>query len=190
MLLRLDLLSPEVVAGLADSREVGKILVEALRAHPLFMLGAQPRNFSQPVLSRLDEGTGRGARVNDAIVQGPGAMRADVAVTVFLTDPACYDGGELVIDTGYGDESYKEPAGACLVYPTSARYSVAPVMRGTRLTGELCVQSLIRDPAQRQILYDLGCAFRYFELFAAELSPDLERLRRCQEGLLRLWAEP
>jgi PKHD-type hydroxylase len=217
MLLRLAVLSPEVAARLVDSLskpdlvdrctgfeteyleldndapetgDAGRIFVEALRTHPLFVLGVQPRSFSKPVLNRFDEGMRRGARVNDALIHRAGGMRADVAVTVFLTDPACYDGGEFVIDTGYGGESYKEPAGACLVYPTSAQYSVAPVIRGSRLTGELWVQSLIRNPAQRQILYDLGCASQYFDLVEGSASPDGERLRKCQQGLLRLWAEP
>jgi PKHD-type hydroxylase len=216
MLLRLDILTAEAAAGIADSlakqdmvhtrpevetgyveldnnapatRDAGRLLIDALRMNPLFLLGVQPRNFSQPVIRRSDAGMTSQPGVRDAPIEGARIVRADVVVAVFLSDPASYEGGEFFVDTGHGDESYKEPAGTCLVFPISARHSIAPVRKGSRLGGELSVQSFVRDDAQRQILYDLGCSLQYLELLAGSADPDTERLRKCQQSLLRFWTD-
>ena len=111
-------------------------------------------------------------------------IRADVAVTVFLSDPQQYEGGELVVETSYGEFRYKGDLGDCVVYPASTFHRVNRVCRGTRVVAVLWVQSMIRDAAKRQILYDIGCAIEYLDVFGAG-GPDTDKLRRCYLNLVR-----
>jgi len=127
--------------------------------------------------------------VNDAMIGGGSGIRADIGVIVFLSSPDSYDGGELVLDSGYGGESIKERAGTCVVYPASACQAVGRVLRGTRWTVELWAQSLVRDPGQREILYDIGYSLHLIELFGHAREQDTEQLQKCHRNLLRLWAE-
>ena len=115
-------------------------------------------------------------------------MRADVAVTVFLNDPQSYQGGELVIQTSFGEFRYKGKAGDCVIYPASTFHRVDRVAEGIRMVAVLWVQSTVRDPAKRRILYDLGCTMQYLDVFASG-NPDAEKVRRCYLNLVRCWAE-
>jgi PKHD-type hydroxylase len=162
------------------------LLIDALNSHPLFGLGVQPSRISQPLFtcrSSAAEETPRLARVDEDW------MQADVVLAVFLSDPESYDGGELVIDTGYGDEAYKQPLGSCVAYPASARSRVATVTRGQRWGADLFVRSQVREEEKREILYNISCAERYLELFRRGTSIEAERLGRCRESLFRLWGE-
>jgi PKHD-type hydroxylase len=195
----MDVLSSEVAGELctmldahdADVPEdASAAVVEAVQSHPLLALGVQPRSISRPSFRRFDEGMDLQDAVDKTIVSDHEPMRADVGISVFLSDPSDYLGGDLLVDIGYGYESYKPPAGGCVVRPTSARYGVAPVIRGHRWTAELWAQSLIRGPAEREILYDIGYSVHLLELFGRDVSTEVDRLRVCQESLLRFWAEP
>jgi PKHD-type hydroxylase len=198
LVLRFNLLGTDSAADLVASLRIddddvavdraGRILTEALRTHSLILMGIQPRIFSHPRFCCIQGNSAHPDIVHSGIGD-TGGMRADAAVTVFLTDPLCYEGGDLVIDTGYGGEIYREPAGVCVIYPASARTFVAAVTRGTRVTCEFTVQSLVRDPAHRQILYDIGCALQYHELLEGSDDADVQRLLKCRRALLHLWIE-
>jgi PKHD-type hydroxylase len=197
MLLTLrELLSREVVLRVLSSilrdgpratRDARAIVKKALSSNPLFMLGVRPLNLSEPTFRFHQEGMKSEEAIDDAIIAG---YRADVGIIVFLSELSSYDGGELVVDTGWGEEKVKESAGDCVVYPASARHRMTEVTRGSHWTAELSAQSLIRHPAQREILYDLGYSLHLLELFGGGQTDNLERLKKCQENLLRLWAEP
>jgi PKHD-type hydroxylase len=111
-------------------------------------------------------------------------IRTDVALTLFLSDKDAYEGGDLVVDSATGVRRYRLDSGDAIAYPATTVHHVARVTRGVRLVSVLWVQSLVRDPGQREILYDLGLAMRSL----AESSCGL-RLRRSYWNLLRLWAE-
>jgi PKHD-type hydroxylase len=164
-----------------------QIVLDGLQNHPLMSLGVQPRVFSAPAFQLHREGMESATRSHDAIVDG---MRTDLGVTVFLSNQSAYEGGELLIDTGFGLERYKEPAGTCVIRPGSASYGIARVTRGARWTAELWAQSSVRDPAQREILYDIGSSLQLLRLFEGDAVEEVDRLQRCQQTLLRMWSEP
>jgi PKHD-type hydroxylase len=193
-----DVLSPEVAARLCSmsndanvrtTQDMAATVTQALWSHPLFVLAVHPKRLSQPVFRRYDEGMESGGAVADALNGGNNGIRADVGVIVFLSEPLSYDGGELVLDTGFGDEKIKAGAGECVIYAASARRGVALLTRGTRWTAECCAQSLIRHSAQREILYDIGYSLHLLELFGPTRRAEVDQLRACQQNLLRLWAE-
>ncbi len=116
-------------------------------------------------------------------------IRTDVSATLFLSEPDQYDGGELLIEDLYGVHSVKLAAGDLIVYPASSLHRVTPVTRGTRLAGFFWVQSLIRDDAQRTLLFDLDRAIQRLNATHADEAARLQ-LTGSYHNLLRMWSEP
>ncbi|MBI1320931.1 MAG: Fe2+-dependent dioxygenase [Candidatus Hydrogenedens sp.] len=160
-------------------------IAAALGHHELFSLVVRPKALMPVMISRYQPGMAYGAHVDDAIM---GGLRSDVSFTIFLADPESYDGGELVIDTALGEQPFKLPIGAGVVYPSGALHRVAPVTRGTRLAAVGWAQSLVRDAARREILFDLDQARR--SLFQAQgKTTEFDLVSKSVANLLRLWAD-
>ncbi len=169
--------------------EIKATVLAALRRNPTFRRVAIPRTIRPPLISRYQEGMSYGLHVDDALMGTARKERSDLAVTVALSDPGEYDGGELVIHGSLGEQEVKLPAGAAVVYPSSCLHRVAPVTRGERLAAVTWVQSYVRDPAKRELLHDL-------ELIREKLTraaPDTEEAdlaAKTYANLLRMWSEP
>ncbi|BCW90322.1 PKHD-type hydroxylase [Alphaproteobacteria bacterium SO-S41] len=156
----------------------------ALRRNAIFAAAVQPK-LIQLLINRYGEGQSYGAHVDDAFMNG---RRTDVALTVFLSDPADYDGGELVIDGPSGEQRIKLPAGAAIVYPATTLHRVEPVTRGARLACVGWVESRIRDAQAREILFDLERARR--GLFqSGGKTAEFDLLSKATANLLRRWGE-
>lgn len=162
---------------------------QALTQHPLFQMAARPAKMTPLMFSRYRDGMTYGNHVDDPVMgRGPGRLRTDLSFTLFLDDPESYDGGELVTDTSAGEQSYKLPAGSAVIYPSSTLHRVEPVSRGQRRVAIGWVQSTIRDPAQREVLFDLDTARR--QLFEREgKSAEFDLLTKSLANLQRFWAE-
>jgi PKHD-type hydroxylase len=169
---------PEVerVRALVDTR---------LREHAVFALAVRPKTILGPMFSRYEPGHAYGTHVDDALM---GGVRTDVSFTLFLAEPDSYDGGELVIDTAAGEEAFKLPAGSAVAYPSSTLHRVLPVTRGARLAAVGWVRSFVRDPAQRELLFDLETARRrLFDSHGKSAESDL--LAKCTANLVRMWCD-
>jgi PKHD-type hydroxylase len=121
-------------------------------------------------------------------------LRTDLSCTVFLTDPANYDGGELVVSTPSGELAYKLPAGSLLLYPATTVHRVNPVTRGERICSFFWIESMVRSTEQRQMLYELDMtimALRTREMHSlGRESEESVRLTGTYHNLLRMWAQP
>lgn len=157
----------------------------ALRAHRLFNAAARPRTIRPPLFSRYVPGMEYGTHMDDALM---GGMRTDLSLTVFLSDPGAYEGGELVIESAAGEQGVKLPAGCGVLYPTGALHRVAPVTGGERLAAVTWVRSLVRDPGAREILFDLDNA-RHVLGEQVGSTPGMLLLAKVQGNLLRRWVE-
>lgn len=167
---------------------LGRRVVGALAANEVFRLGVLPKAIRPVLLSRYEPGMGYGAHVDDAIMGDDERTRSDVAVTVFLSDPADYAGGELVIETTGGEHAYKLDAGAAIAYPATTLHRVEPVTGGRRQVAVTWVQSLVRSAEKREILFDLDTARRaVFDRDGKTRAFDL--LSKSHANLLRMWAE-
>jgi PKHD-type hydroxylase len=163
-------------------------VLSALARNPVFQMGARPLRIAPPLFSRYQPGMEYGRHVDDAVMQGEPAVRTDVAMTLFLSDPTEYDGGELVVESSAGEEAYKLEAGSAIVYPASSLHRVAPVTRGERLACVSWIQSQVRDPARRELLFELDTARR--SLFEREgKSEEFDLISKSLANLLRLWVE-
>lgn len=171
--------SPELDAVL------GKVEA-ALAANPLFRSAARPKALTKLILSRYRQGQTYGLHVDDALMQG---LRTDLSFTLFLAEPDTYDGGALIIEDHFEARAVKLNPGELILYPSTTLHRVEPVTRGERLAVVGWVQSLIRDPGQREILFDLDQSVE--TCFAAEgKSAQFDRLAKTRSNLLRMWAEP
>ena len=140
------------------------------------------------MFSRYEPGMEYGTHVDNAVMSGRPPVRSDVSLTLFLSEPDTYDGGELTIQTMTGEEQIKLPAGSIVAYPSSSLHRVAPVTRGVRVAAVTWVQSMIRDPACREILFDLEATRRsIFETQGKTREFDL--VSKCFANLMRMWAE-
>jgi len=171
-----------------SSREkIEELIVNALKQSPLFQRLAMPRIISTPLFSRYREGMEYGLHVDDATM-GNAAMRTDVSVTIFLNHPNHYEGGELAIHSPFGVQHVKLPAGAAVVYPSSTLHRVLPVTKGERLAAVTWVQSKVRDPLKREMLYDLDRVCRKL----SELDPDgaeADLAFKTHSNLTRMWLD-
>lgn len=178
----------EQAAG-ADALQAAARAVEtALGENALFRMAALPRRVRPVMFSRYRPGMDYGSHLDDAMMGGDDPVRTDISVTVFLSDPASYEGGELVIETSGGEDAYKLAAGSAILYPASTLHRVEPVRAGERRAAVTWVQSLVRDPGRREILFDLDTARR--ELFEREeKSAVFDLISKSYANLLRRWAE-
>jgi PKHD-type hydroxylase len=141
--------------------DIDQIILAALGRNQALQSFAFAKRILLPLFNRYENGMQYGAHV-DAAVMGKGAdqIRTDLSMTVFLSDPASYDGGELALQTPLGEEEIKLEAGEAVVYPSSTVHRVTPVTRGVRLAAVTWIQSSVPDERLRAILFDLGNAMR------------------------------
>jgi PKHD-type hydroxylase len=173
-----------------DARDLGEMILGALGRNPAFVSGALPLRVFPPLFNRYDPGMGFGAHVDNAIrFAGPVRFRTDLSATLFLSDPADYDGGELVIEDAYGEHAVKLPAGDMIVYPASSLHRVAPVTRGSRWAAFFWAQSMVRSDEQRSLLLNLDRAIQALSGKVGQGDPEVVSLTGTYNNLLRMWAE-
>lgn len=163
---------------------------QALARHPLFVAAALPLRTLPPLFSRYTTGDHYGPHIDNAIrPAGHVTVRTDLAATLFLSDPASYDGGALHIETSIGPQRVKLGAGDLLLYPATSRHQVETVTRGTRLAAIFWVQSMVRDAAARALLFDLDQTIQALATSHGQTDPHVVSLTGTYHNLLRIWAE-
>ncbi len=162
-------------------------VIAALSGNPVFSAAVMPRRFAPPLFARYEPGMAFGTHMDNPLM-GPDHMRADISVTVFLTAPDSYEGGELVLETTGGEAAYKLDVGSAVVYPTTMLHRVEPVTRGTREVTVTWAQSLFRRPEQREILFDLERVAR--AIFQREgKSEHFDVINKSTSNLRRMWVD-
>lgn len=176
----------------AAGHTAGAIILDALAANPLFVAAALPHKVYPPLFNRYGPGDGFGAHVDSAVRIRRGSdfrIRSDLSATLFLSDPAGYDGGELAIDDRFGAQRVKLPAGHMLLYPASSIHHVEPITSGERIAAFFWVQSIVRDDGARRLLFDLDSGV---QMVAAAQGADALaaiKLTGVYHNLLRRWAD-
>ncbi|MCR4302178.1 MAG: Fe2+-dependent dioxygenase [Sulfuricaulis sp.] len=179
----------ELDKGTKQMDLLNNLVMGALVQHPVYRAGALPLRVASPYYARYKPSMAYGAHLDDPIMGNNGELyRSDIAITVFLNEPDQYDGGELVIRTAFGDNTVKFAAGDGVMYPASSLHHVNNVTRGERLVAVTWVQSLVRDPARRELLYDLHLAREKL----LKVSPDAEetaQVNAAYMNLIRMWGD-
>lgn len=179
----------QVDAGNDRLPQLREIVRNAFLRNGLLQTALLPATMTQVLFNRYDVGMQYGPHVDAAVMGGMGgAVRSDVAITLFLSDPNSYVGGELVVQSqGMGAE-FKLEAGSAIAYPANSLHHVAPVTQGTRHAAIIWVQSQVRDPARRELLWDLDNAKR--QIFGREgKSATFDAVSKSHANLLRMWTD-
>lgn len=175
----------------ALSRELGEIVLDAVKASDLLFAAALPLRIVPPLFNRYEGGETYGLHVDGAMRPLPGGegwLRTDLSCTLFLSDPDEYDGGELEVVDTYGTHEVKLPAGDLILYPSTSLHQVTPVTRGARVCSFFWLQSLVRDGTQRQLLFDLDMNIRKLRGQLGD-TPEVLGLTAHYHNLMRQWAE-
>lgn len=170
---------------------LGEQILSRLSDNALFMSAALPKKIYPPLFNRYSGGGAFDWHIDNTIRGLKGVrerVRTDISATLFLADPASYDGGELVIRDTFGEHAVKLPAGHLLIYPASSLHKINPVTRGERIASFFWIESLVREDSQRQLLLDMDVAI---QRLSAQHADDhaLLQLSGAYHNLLRRWSD-
>lgn len=169
----------QLPSGSDALNHIVSVVGTALYNNRQFQLIARPRVIHSMLVSKYAEGMSYGQHVDNALM---GLYRSDISFTVFLNEE--YTGGELCIS----GEEYKLEAGSAIVYPSTTLHEVKEVTKGERLVVIGWCQSVVKDPACREILYDLDTARQ--DLFSREgKTKEFDLISKASANLMRRWAE-
>lgn len=169
-------------------RESAQLMAGALQRNEAFRNFAFPRIMAPPMLARYVPGMKYGAHSDAAFLPvGDRPLRSDISCTLFLADPATYEGGELSVALGTARVRFKGPPGSAVVYPSNTLHEVMPVTAGERLVGITFIESAIPDPACRDLLYQLDeiAALEGFNMSWENRT----RFQYVRNNLRRMWGE-
>lgn len=171
----------------ADHKAMAQLVLAALDRSETFRTAALPKRIQPPILARYRAGMGYGTHIDHPLRRFPMPMRLDLSITLFLSPPDRYEGGELVIETPYGEQAIKLPSGDGILYPTTMLHRVDTVRAGERLVAVTWIESMVQDQAKRSLLYELAQVTQWAHQTAPESKPSLQ-LSNIRANLVRMWA--
>jgi PKHD-type hydroxylase len=175
----------------AEAEQARQIVLKALSRNALFFSAALPKKIYPPLFNQYRDGMDFGAHIDNAVrthaISGT-HVRTDVSCTLFLADPDSYEGGELVVEDTYGQQMVKLPAGDMVLYPGTSLHHVRPVTSGARMACFFWTQSMVRDDAQRTLLFDMDAAIATLREQVGDNAAVI-RLTGNYHNLIRMWAD-
>jgi PKHD-type hydroxylase len=181
----------QVPEGHPVARRLGDMILDALDKNQLFISAALPLKVVPPLFNRYAGGQQYGGHVDGAIrpVFGtPHRVRTDLSATLFLSDPSEYDGGELVVQDLLGESRIKFPAGDMVLYPGTSVHRVEPVTKGARLAAFFWIQSMVREDAKRDLLFQIDTSLQQLGRDVPDHA-SVVQLMGVYHNLLRLWSD-
>jgi PKHD-type hydroxylase len=181
----------QIPEGDDEARTAGEIILQALNRHPMFVSAALPHTIFPPLFNSYAGGQNLGNHVDNSIRYSPVTgqrIRTDLSVTLFLSGPDEYDGGELVVEDTYGAHTVKLPAGDLILYPSTSVHHVRPVTRGARVSSFFWLQSMVRDDGERTLLFELDTSIQRLTAERRDQG-SIVALTAIYHNLLRRWAE-
>ncbi|WP_017444843.1 Fe2+-dependent dioxygenase [Gayadomonas joobiniege] len=173
------------------ARQLGDFILARLSQNQEIVAAALPNKIFPPMFNCYQGGGEFGFHIDNAVRRVTGAavkIRTDVSMTLFLSEPDEYQGGELIIQDTFGEQKIKFAAGDMVLYPGSSLHKVTPVTKGQRLASFFWLQSLVRSDEQRRILYDLDKSIQALTTQNNQ-QPELARLSGVYHNLLRQWSD-
>lgn len=172
-------------------QDIKDAVFSSINKNAVFTAFAQPKRFSNLLVSQTSDGGHYGLHNDNAIMQKDGRpMRTDLSFTIALNSPTEYEGGELTIHTAGMVQSFRPQIGECVIYPTSALHEVTPVTSGERIVSVGWVESLVQDPAERELLFDITNLKVNLRRHLKANSIEMLTLDKINANLVRMWAKP
>ena len=178
----------QVAPNSPEYREMADFVLSIIKQDPTVAIAAIPRRILPPIFASYTEGHRYGDHIDAALMGGWPGMRTDLSMTIFLNDPGAYQGGELVLVTDFGEQVYKGKAGDAVLYPTHYRHRVNPVTKGRRMAIVTWMESMVRDPAKREIIGDLAAVMDRLVTTKGD-EESMLRVEKARLNLLRMWAD-
>jgi PKHD-type hydroxylase len=181
----------QVPEGHPVARRLGDMILDALDKNQLFISAALPLKVVPPLFNRYEGGQQYGGHVDGAVrpVFGtPHRVRTDLSATIFLSEPSEYDGGELVVQDLLGESRIKFPAGDMVLYPGTSVHRVEPVTRGARVAAFFWIQSMVREDAKRDLLFQIDTSLQQLGRDVPDHG-SVVQLMGVYHNLLRLWSD-
>lgn len=173
------------------ARRLGEMILTALTRNSMFFSAALPLRTVPPLFNRYEGGEHYGMHIDGAVRAVPGTsyfLRTDLSSTLFLSEPAEYDGGELVILSPHGRQEIKLPAGDFILYRSGSLHQVNPVTRGRRTCSFFWTQSMVPDDRHRELLFQLDSTIQDIRRRFGE-SEQSVALTGHYHNLLRIWTQ-
>ena len=172
-----------------ETQRLNNLVMGKLVQNRHYIAAAFAARIAAPIYAKYTAGMYYGNHVDDPVMGPPNQRyRSDISITIFLNEPEAYEGGELIIQTAFGEQKIKLAAGDVVLYPSSSTHRVAEVTQGERIVAVTWLQSTIRDPAKREILYNLAQA-RETLIETSPATKELELLSNSYVNLLRMWTD-
>ncbi len=179
----------EMFVSEVEKQRLDNLVMGKLVQNPTYIAAAFAKRIATPFYAKYSAGMSYGKHIDDPLMGPPNQRyRTDISITIFLNEPEDYEGGELTIITAFGEQKVKLKAGDAVLYPSSSTHRVAEVTRGERLVAVTWLQSTIRDPAKREILFNLSQS-REALIKSMPESTELELLSNSYVNLLRMWSD-
>ena len=175
----------------AQAKQLQALILGALKRDALFFSAALPRKIFNPLFNRYrGDANHFGPHIDGAVMHSQATgewVHTDVSCTVFLSDPASYDGGELLVQDTYGSRGVKLAAGDAVLYPGTSVHEVTPVTRGERVASFFWIESMVRSDEQRRTLFEIDMNLLKLRTQLGE-TPETTALTGVYHNLLRQWA--
>jgi len=170
-------------------QQLNNMVMNTLLQNKSYQQAVYPYRVATPFYVRYTVGMAYGFHVDDPVMGSMGQQyRTDVSTTLFLNEPAEYEGGELLIQTAFGEQRIKLDAGDAVVYPSNRLHRVTEVTQGERFAAVIWAQSMIKSVEQRELLYELSTARDGL----LDTQPENEQTRHVSNvysNLVRMWSE-
>ena len=178
----------------AETKALQQIVLGGLNRHATFFSAALPKRVFPPLFNRYGGAANAfGNHVDNAVRFIPGSLgervRTDISCTLFLNEPADYDGGELTVEDSFGPQRIKLAAGDMVLYPGTSVHRVEPVTRGFRLASFFWLESMVRSDEARRLLFEMDSHLMRLRSSVGETDPAVIGLTGAYHNLLRMWAE-
>jgi len=174
--------------------EPGKAIRAQLRPliadNRVLRAATRPRRISPLLISKTADGGHYGPHVDNALMgNGTNRIRTDMSFTLFLSNSDEYEGGELVVHSAGMTQVIKGDWGQLVLYPSTSIHEVKPVTKGERIVCVGWIESLIPDPSQRELLFDMENMRTSLRQTLDAKSPELLTLDKSISNLVRMWSQ-
>lgn len=169
-------------------RQVQQLVFASIAGNPLIQSAVMPKNILPPIISKYSNGMEYGWHTDSPVMTIDYTIRCDLSITVFLSEPESYTGGELVIHTPSGYVEYKLAAGDAIIYPTTRLHCVKPVTEGERVACVTWIQSLIKETERRELLFQVKSIQE--QVASRDMqAPENLMLLQVYSNLMRMWTD-
>ncbi|MEZ5015942.1 MAG: Fe2+-dependent dioxygenase [Flavipsychrobacter sp.] len=165
-----------------------ELIFKAIAQHPIIQAACMPKNILPPIISRYKVGMEYGMHTDSPVMTNQYTIRVDLSITLFLSPPDSYEGGELVIHTPTGFVPFKLNKGDAIIYPTTRLHCVNPVTKGERVACVTWMQSLVKSTEQRELLLQLKTVQESVGNKNLQ-SPENLMLLQIYSNLMRMWTD-